>query len=62
MSLTKKFEGKVSRLLVCQKCRLILLEVLILNGDVVQSDDHHRLARLVRSRLALLSRLGLLSE
>ena len=46
VTLAKQFEGEVSRLLVGQQRALILLEVLILDGNVVQGDNHDSLARL----------------
>lgn len=52
MPLTKEFKGEIARLLIGQKSRLILLEVLILDSDIVERNNHNCLARFVRARFA----------
>ena len=46
MLLSYHLLGEVSRFLIRQQARLVLLQILVLYRDVVQRYDHHGLARL----------------
>ena len=62
MAFAQKFEGEITSFLVGEKWRLELFQIFILNGDIMKSNDHHRLARLVWTWFSLLRRLGFFRE
>jgi hypothetical protein len=45
MLLSEELEGEVTGFLVGQQRRLVLLEVFVLDGNVVQRNDHDGLSR-----------------
>jgi len=51
MSFSQVFPCVIKRLLVSMDCRLVLVEVLVLDCDVVKCDHDHCLARLIYSLL-----------
>ena len=48
----EELEGKIARLLISEQRRLVLLEILVLDGDVVQCNHHDCLAGLLIQGLA----------